>query len=82
MIEKLYEEILFEESLFKLILKNKEALKKYLSELGALGIVLLSPAVMASYVVKFLQDNFPDLPERVIQTVKQIPAEQLLSLLK
>lgn len=82
MIEKLYEQILLEQSLLKLILQNKEELKRYLSELGALGTILLSPGIMASYVVKFLETNFPNLPETIVNSIKNIPSEQLLSLLK
>ena len=64
------------------ILQNKKEFKQFLYELGAMSVILASPGIMASYVVKFLEKNFPNLPEHIINTVKQIPLQQLLELIK
>jgi hypothetical protein len=84
MLEKLYEEVLLEQSLLKLILRDKEGLKKYFNELAGIGVILTSPVIMASYVVKFLEKNFPNLPEQTLDKAAQFIANnpQILELLK
>lgn len=84
MLEKLYEEVLLEQSLLKLILQDKKGLKKYFNELASIGVILTSPLIMASYVVKFLEKNFPNLPEQTINKIAQFISNnpQILDLLK
>lgn len=84
MLEKLYEEVLLEQSLLKLILQDKKGLKKYFNELASIGVILTSPLIMASYVVKFLEKNFPNLPEQTLDKIAQFIANnpQILDLLK
>jgi hypothetical protein len=84
MLEKLYEEILLEQSLLKLILQDKQGLKKYFNELASIGVILASPPIMASYVVKFLEKNFPNLPEQAIEKIAQFIANnpQIIDLIK
>lgn len=84
MIEKLYEEVLLEESIKDWILQNKGVVKELVNYLGSLGIVLTSAASMGIYINKFLTKNFPNLPEQVIDKVAHFIANnpQILDLIK
>ena len=85
MIEKLYEEVLLEESIKDWIMSNKDVLKAMAKELTTyIALPLTSAFTMAAYVNDFLEKNFPNLPEQVNDKIAQFIANnpQILDLLK
>lgn len=85
MIEKLYEEVLLEESIKDWIMQNKNVLKAMAKELTAyIALPLTSAFTMAAYVNDFLEKNFPNLPEQTLEKIAQfiIDNPQILNLLK
>jgi hypothetical protein len=84
MLEKLYEDVLLEESIKDWIMQNKSVLKAMARELTVIGMPLTSAFTMAAYVSNFLQKNFPNLPEQALNKIAQFIADnpQILNLLK
>ena len=84
MIEKLYEQILLEESIKDWIMQNKNVLKAMAKELTITGLPLVSAASMGIYVSNFLTKNFPNLPEQALDKIAQFISNnpQILDLLK
>ena len=84
MIEKLYEEVLIEESIKDWIMQNKSVLKQLAKELATIALPLVSAGTMGIYVSQFLEKNFPNLPEQALAKVAQFIANnpQVLDLLK
>jgi hypothetical protein len=84
MIEKLYEEVILEESLKDWIVQNKNILKQLLKELTMMGLLMGSAGSMGIYVSNFLTKNFPNLPEQTLEKIAQFIANnpQILELLK
>ena len=71
MIEKLYEQVLLEESIKDWIMQNKNVLKAMAKELTITGLPLVSAASMGIYVSDFLTKNFPNLPEQALDKIAQ-----------
>ena len=71
MIEKLYEQVLLEESIKDWIMQNKNVLKAMAKELTITGLPLVSAASMGIYVSNFLTKNFPNLPEQALDKIAQ-----------
>jgi dsRNA-specific ribonuclease len=69
--EKLYEEVLLEESIKDWLLQNKNILKQLFKELSTLGLLLSSAGTMGIYVSSFLTKNFPNLPEQTLEKIAQ-----------
>lgn len=84
MIEKLYEQVLLEESIKDWMMQNKESLKQLGKELILMGLPLTSAGSMGIYVSNFLTKNFPNLPEQALDKIAQFIANnpQILDLLK
>ena len=84
MIEKLYEQVLLEESIKDWIMQNKGVLKAMAKELTIFGLSITSAFTMAAYVSNFLQKNFPNLPEQTLDKIAQFISNnpQILDLLK
>lgn len=84
MIEKLYEEVLIEESIKDWMIQNKGMLKQLAKELSTLGLIFGSAGSMGIYVSQFLEKNFPNLPEQALSKIAQFIANnpQILDLLK
>jgi hypothetical protein len=84
MIEKLYEEVLLEESIKDWIMQNKNVLKQMAKELTITGLPLVSAASMGIYVSNFLTKNFPNLPEQALDKIVLFISNnpQILDLLK
>ena len=84
MIEKLYEQVLLEESIKDWIMQNKNVLKAMAKELTITGLPLVSAASMGIYVSNFLTKNFPNLPEQALDKFAQFISNnpQILDLLK
>ena len=84
MIEKLYEQVLLEESIKDWMMQNKESLKQLGKELILMGLPLTSAGSMGIYVSNFLQKNFPNLPEQALDKIAQfiLNNPQILDLLK
>jgi hypothetical protein len=83
-IEKLYEEVMLEESLKDWMMQNKNVLKQLLKELSMMGLLMGSAGSMGIYVSNFLTKNFPNLPELTLEKIAQFIANnpQILELLK
>jgi len=83
-IEKLYEEVMLEESLKDWIVQNKSILKQLFKELTTIGLPLVSAGTMGIYVSNFLTKNFPNLPEQTLEKIAQLIADnpQVLNYLK
>jgi hypothetical protein len=83
-LEKLYEEVMLEESLKDWIMQNKNVLKQLLKELSTLGLLFGSAGSMGIYVSNFLTKNFPNLPEQTLDKIAQFIADnpQILDLIK
>jgi len=83
-IEKLYEQVLLEESIKDWIMQNKGVLKAMAKELTIFGLSITSAFTMAAYVSNFLQKNFPNLPEQTLDKIAQFISNnpQILDLLK
>jgi dsRNA-specific ribonuclease len=84
MIEKLYEEVLLEESIKEWMMQNKNVLKQMAKELTITGLPLVSAASMGIYVSNFLTKNFPNLPEQALDKIALFISNnpQILDLLK
>lgn len=84
MIEKLYEQVLLEESIKDWMMQNKESLKQLGKELILMGLPLTSAGAMGIYVSNFLTKNFPNLPEQALDKIALIISKnpQILDLLK
>ena len=84
MIEKLYEQVLLEESIKDWIMQNKNVLKAMAKELTITGLPLVSAAFMGIYVSNFLTKNFPNLPEQALDKIALFISNnpQILDLLK
>ena len=84
MIEKLYEQVLLEESIKDWIMQNKNVLKAMAKELTITGLPLVSAASMGIYVSNFLTKNFLNLPEQALDKIAQFISNnpQILDLLK
>ena len=84
MIEKLYEQVLLEESIKDWIMQNKNVLKAMAKELTITGLPLVSAASMGIYVSNFLTKNFPNLPEQALDKIALYISNnpQILDLLK
>ena len=84
MIEKLYEQVLLEESIKDWIMQNKNVLKAIAKELTITGLPLVSAASMGIYVSNFLTKNFPSLPEQALDKIALFISNnpQILDLLK
>lgn len=84
MIEKLYEQVLLEESIKDWMMQNKESLKQLGKELILMGLPLTSAGSMGIYVSNFLTKNFPNLPEQALDKIAQFISNnpQILDLLK
>lgn len=84
MIEKLYEQVLLEESIKDWIMQNKNVLKAMAKELTITGLPLVSAASMGIYVSNFLTKNFPNLPEQALDKIALFISNnpQILDLLK
>jgi hypothetical protein len=84
MIEKLYEEIMLEESLKDWMVQNKSTLKQLLKELSTMGLLFGSAGSMGIYVSNFLTKNFPNLPEQTLEKIAQFISDnpQILDLIK
>ena len=84
MIEKLYEQVLLEESIKDWIMQNKNVLKPMAKELTITGLPLVSAASMGIYVSNFLTKNFPNLPEQALDKIALFISNnpQILDLLK
>lgn len=84
MIEKLYEQVLLEESIKDWIMQNKNVLKQMTKELTITGLPLVSAASMGIYVSNFLTKNFPNLPEQALDKIALFISNnpQILDLLK
>jgi len=70
-IEKLYEQVLLEESIKDWIMQNKGVLKAMAKELTIFGLPITSAFTMAAYVSNFLQKNFPNLSEQTLDKIAQ-----------
>jgi hypothetical protein len=83
-IEKLYEQVLLEESIKDWIMQNKNVLKAMAKELTITGLPLVSAASMGIYVSNFLTKNFPNLPEQALDKIALYISNnpQILDLLK
>jgi len=83
-IEKLYEEVMLEESLKDWMMQNKNVLKQLLKELSMMGLLMGSAGSMGIYVSNFLTKNFPNLPEQTLDKIAQFIANnpQILDLIK
>jgi len=83
-IEKLYEEVMLEESLKDWMMQNKNILKQLLKELSMMGLLMGSAGSMGIYVSNFLTKNFPNLPEQTLDKIAQFIANnpQILDLIK
>jgi len=83
-IEKLYEEVMLEESLKDWIMQNKNILKQLFKELSMMGLLFGSAGSMGIYVSNFLTKNFPNLPEQTLEKIAQFIANnpQILDLIK
>jgi dsRNA-specific ribonuclease len=83
-IEKLYEQVLLEESIKDWIMQNKGVLKAMAKELTIIGLPLVSAASMGIYVSNFLTKNFPNLPEQALDKIALFISNnpQILDLLK
>jgi len=83
-IEKLYEEVMLEESLKDWMVQNKNVLKQLLKELSMMGLLMGSAGSMGIYVSNFLTKNFPNLPEQTLDKIAQFIANnpQILDLIK
>ena len=84
MIEKLYEQVLLEETIKDWIMQNKNVLKAMAKELTITGLPLVSAASMGIYVSNFLTKNFPNLPEQALDKIALFISNnpQILDLLK
>ncbi len=84
MIEKLYEEVMLEESLKDWIMQNKNILRQLFKELSMMGLLFGSAGSMGIYVSNFLTKNFPNLPEQTLEKIAQFIANnpQILDLIK
>lgn len=84
MIEKLYEEVLLEESIKDWMVQNKNILKQLVKELSTLGLLFTSAGSMGIYVSQFLEKNFPNLPEQTLSKIAQFISNnpQILDLFK
>ena len=84
MINRLYEEVMLEESFKSWIVQHKDILKQLGKELTMMGLFTGSPLTMGLYVGDFLQKNFPNLPEQAIQKIAQFISDnpQILDLIK
>lgn len=84
MIEKLYEEVLLEESIKDWMMSNKDILKKLAKELATITLPLASAGTMGIYVSQFLEKNFPNLPEQALSKIAQFIANnpQVLDIFK
>jgi hypothetical protein len=83
-IEKLYEEVMLEESLKDWMMQNKNILKQLLKELSMMGLLFGSAGSMGIYVSNFLTKNFPNLPEQTLEKIAQFISNnsQILDLIK
>jgi dsRNA-specific ribonuclease len=83
-IEKLYEEVMLEESLKDWMIQNKNILKQLFKELSTLGLLFGSAGSMGIYVSNFLTKNFPNLPEQTLAKIAQFISDnpQILDLIK
>jgi len=83
-IEKLYEEVMLEESLKDWMMQNKNILKQLFKELSMMGLLMGSAGSMGIYVSNFLTKNFPNLPEQTIDKIAQFISNnpQILDLIK
>jgi hypothetical protein len=83
-IEKLYEEVMLEESLKDWMIQNKNILKQLLKELSTMGLLFGSAGSMGIYVSNFLTKNFPNLPEQTLEKIAQFISNnpQILDLIK
>jgi len=84
MIEKLYEEVMLEESLKDWMMQNKNILKQLLKELSIMGLLFGSAGSMGIYVSNFLTKNFPNLPEQTLEKIAQFISNnpQIIDLIK
>ena len=84
MLEKIYEQVLLEESIKDWIMQNKNVLKAMAKELTITGLPLVSAASMGIYVSNFLTKNFPNLPEQALDKIALFISNnpQILDLLK
>jgi dsRNA-specific ribonuclease len=84
MIDKLYEEVMLEESLKDWMVQNKNTLKQLFIELSTLGLLLGSAGSMGIYVSNFLTKNFPNLPEQTLEKIAQFISNnpQIFDLIK
>jgi dsRNA-specific ribonuclease len=83
-IEKLYEEIMLEESLKDWMMQNKNILKQLFKELSMMGLLMGSAGSMGIYVSNFLTKNFPNLPEQTLEKIAQFISNnpQIFDLIK
>jgi hypothetical protein len=83
-IEKLYEEVMLEESLKDWMMQNRNILKQLLKELSTLGLLFGSAGSMGIYASNFLTKNFPNLPEQTLEKIAQFISNnpQILDLIK
>jgi hypothetical protein len=83
-IEKLYEEVLLEESIKDWIMQNRQTLKQLGKELVLMGLPLTSAGSMGIYVSQFLEKNFPNLPEQALDKIAQFISNnpQILDIIK
>ena len=84
MIERLYDEVLQEGAITDLFKdpENRPILKQLATQLTVMFGWPMSAFAMGQYVSKFLEKNFPHLPEQIIHGIKKLPDDQLLDLLK
>ncbi len=84
MLEKLYEDVLIEESIKDWIKEHKNVLKQLVKELSMMGLLFGSAGSMGIYVSNFLTKNFPNLPEQTLSKIAQFIADnpQILDLIK
>jgi hypothetical protein len=83
-IERLYEEVILEESLKDWMMQNKGILKQLFKELSMMGLLFSSAGSMGIYVSNFLTKNFPSLPEQTLEKIAQFISNnpQILDLIK
>ena len=84
MLEKLYEDVLIEESIKDWIKEHKNVLKQLVKELSMMGLLFGSAGSMGIYVSNFLTKNFPNLPEQTLSKIAQFISDnpQILDLIK